>query len=173
MILTALLATASSLGASDLWIHVRVTEEGRRATTVEVNLPLRLVERLAPLVDARGKRDARICLGTTPMDVAELRAKWQRLSAGEVLVEDDAVLMMQAGARGRELVVRGRDRRDETVVTLPANVIDALLSGERDRLNLEAGVKALAAYGGGEIVAVQDDGARVRIWLDRNPDGSD
>jgi hypothetical protein len=170
IILSILLVAASTVGASDLWIHVRVTESGHRATTVEVNLPLRLVERLAPLVDDGRHRDSRICLGREEMDVAEFRETWKRLRAGEVVVEDDAVLMLQAGERGEELVVRSGETENESVVTLPASVVDALLSGSGDRLELEAAVSALARHGAGEIVSVRDDGTRVRIWLDREPE---
>lgn len=170
VILTILLAASSTVGASDLWIHVRVTESGHRATTVEVNLPLRLVERLAPLVDDGRHGDSRICLGHEEMDVTELRETWRKLRAGEVVVEDDAVLMLQHGDRGEELVVRGRDSENGSVVTLPASVVDALLSGDGDRLELEAAVDALAGHGAGEIVTARDDGTRVRIWLDRDPE---
>lgn len=164
-----LLAAATSMGASDLWIHIRVIENDHRPTSVEVNLPLRLVERLAPMLDQYEHRDAgMIHVGHRNLDAAELRSIWSRLKNGEVVVEDDAILELAQGPRGRILVVRGQDG---TVVSLPADVIEALLGQSRkDRLDLSAGVRALARHGEGEIVSAQDDGTIVRIWLDRNPE---
>jgi hypothetical protein len=170
LIVSILLAVATSLGASDLWIHIRVTETGHRPTIVEVNLPLRLVERLAPMLRDVHHRDARIQLGHSGWSVDELRDVWGRLRNGEVVVEDDAELRLQHGLRGQELVIRELDRRNGSVVTLPATVIEALLAGQRADLDLEAAVRELARYGEGEIVSAQDDGTLVRVWLDSDPE---
>lgn len=172
-ILPVFLLVAGSLGASDLWIHIRVIENDHRPTSVEVNLPLRLVERLAPMLDDYQQRDAEIRLGHKELDVEELRGVWARVRSGEVVIEDDAILELRKGPHGEQLVVTERDSQNGTVVTLPADVIDALLSGPHGYLDLEAAVRTLARHGEGEIVSAQDDGTIVRIWLDRNPEPRD
>jgi hypothetical protein len=168
-----LLTAATSLGASDLWIHVRVIEDDRRPTMVEVNLPLRLVERLAPMINDYQRREAELHVGHHDMNVDDLRRIWSRLQNGETVVEDDAILNLETGERGLQLVVRERHARDGAVVALPADVVEALLSGQRDKPDLEAAVRALASFGEGELVSVRDDGTMVRIWLDRNPEPAD
>lgn len=175
--LTLLILGATSLGASELWIHVRVTETGFRPTSVEVNLPLRLAERLAPILDDAYRHDhdgdVELILGHDEMDVRELREKWTRLKEGEVLVEDDTTLRLVDGPEGEELLISERDRRGRARVTLPADVIEALLSGSRDRLDMTAAVAALARHGEGELVSAREDGAIVRIWLDRDAEPRD
>lgn len=163
------LAAATSLGASDLWIHVRVVDNTHRPTNVEINLPFRLIERLAPMLDEHRHRGARIHFGHDDLNVEELRDLWTRVRTGESVVHDDATLQLQSDPRGDRLVVRDR-YGDGKVVTLPADVIDALLSAPGDRLDFEAAVRALARYGEGEIVTADDDGTTVRIWIDRNPE---
>lgn len=177
LIIALLLAATTSLGASDLWIHVRVIESGHHPTNVEVNLPFGLIERLAPylaeLDHADHHCDNGIRIGHDDMDVEEFRDKWARLKQGEVLVEDDATLQLVDGARGQQLYVTERDGHKTGNVTIPADVIDALLSGGRDRLDFEAAVNALARHGEGELVTARHDDAIVRIWVDRNPDPTD
>jgi len=169
-IFSMLLAATTSLGASDLWIHIRVTENDHRPTNVEVNLPLRLVEKLAPMLEDYESREADIHLGGEEMNVEELRSVWARVQSGEVVEEDDAILELQKNPDGDRLIVRERRFERGAVVSLPADVIEALLSGPADRLDLQAAVKTLARYGEGEIVSAQDDGTMVRIWLDRSPE---
>ena len=45
------------------------------------------------------------------------------------------------------------------------------LSGDGDELNFGAAVTALVESGEGEIVAVTDDDANVRVWVDSVAEG--
>ena len=171
--LSILLAAATSLGASDLWIHIRVVEGDHRPTSVEVNLPLRLVERLAPMLEDYQHRDAEIHLGHEELNVEELRSIWARVKGGETVIENDTILVLRADSRGDQLVVTERDGGDGVEVTLPADVVEALLSGPGDHLDLEAAVRTLTRHGEGELVSATDDGTIVRIWLDSNPEPRD
>ncbi len=61
-----------------------------------------------------------------------------------------------------------QDDNDESVdVRVPERVVDALLSGEGDELNLEAAIHALVEEGEGELVTVTSQDERVRVWVDR------
>jgi hypothetical protein len=50
-------------------------------------------------------------------------------------------------------------------------VVAALLSGESGELDLVAAVRALAAHGETELVAVTDRDESVRVWVDADPNG--
>ncbi len=170
LMISMLLAMATSLGASDLWVHIRVIENDHRPTNVEVNLPLRLIERLAPMLNDYRHRDSEIYLGHDELNVLELRQLWDRLQSGEPVEEGDSILQLESASEGRRLVVRERHSENSAVVSLPADVIEALLSGPRDELDFKAAVRTMARHGEGELVSAQDDGTVVRIWLDRDPE---
>jgi hypothetical protein len=59
-------------------------------------------------------------------------------------------------------------------VKVPLSVIDALLSGKKDELDLVAGLRTLSAQGDTELVSVKDGEDTVRVWVDsKNTNGSD
>jgi hypothetical protein len=70
--------------------------------------------------------------------------------------------------QGGYLMVEVREHGDESTVDvrIPGSVVDALLSGEGDELDVAAALTALAAHGEGELVTVNDSRDRVRIWVD-------
>jgi hypothetical protein len=45
-------------------------------------------------------------------------------------------------------------------------VVEALLSGSKDELDITAGLHALASQGDVELVSVKDDENTIRVWLD-------
>ena len=55
-------------------------------------------------------------------------------------------------------------------VELPAAIVDALLGAEGDRLDLPAAARELARAGEQQVVRIDDEGTRVRIWVDRASD---
>ena len=63
---------------------------------------------------------------------------------------------------------QGEEMGGENVdVSLPMTVVDALLSGEDDELNITAAIEALVEEGEGELVTVSGDDEKVRVWVDR------
>ena len=52
-------------------------------------------------------------------------------------------------------------------VRVPARVVDALLSGEGNELDLVAALEALVDEGEGQLVTVTGDDENVRVWVDR------
>ncbi len=168
----ALTAGAGSALAAepDLWLHVKVDERG--GAKVTVNLPLALAEKAMAMIPEDEMRHGRLQLDEGEWTVEELRARWAEVAVAPdvtfVTVEDDdqnVRVWKEAGY----LRVQAREAGDgETVdVRAPAPVVEALLSGEGEELNVGAAVEALAAHGEGEIVAVSDDRERVRVWVDR------
>jgi hypothetical protein len=59
------------------------------------------------------------------------------------------------------------DRQTENVdVRLPMDVVEALLSGNRDELDLLAAIKVLSSHKDLALVTVNDKSQTVRIWID-------
>lgn len=164
---------------ADLWLHVRV--DGRQGETVSVNLPLSLVEAALPLIPEEHLHDGQIVLdhhhwgaGGHRLSVADLRDIWRELKASPdmtfVTVEDheETVRVAKSGAY---LVVDIDDRgREASQIRMPVAVVDALLSGDGESLDVRAAIAALAEHGEGELVTVSEDDETVRVWVDRIPE---
>jgi hypothetical protein len=71
------------------------------------------------------------------------------------------------------LVVHADEEDGEKVrVTMPLEVVDAMLSGDSDELDLIAALDALASYNGGDLVTVESEDSHVRIWIDSSDSGN-
>ncbi len=175
-----LVLPAGTAAASGRWIHLAV-DEGGGGARVRVNLPLALVERVAEMVPPEARGRSRLVIGDEEVTARELRAIWRSLERGrnvrriEVADPDETVY---AWRHGNLLHLRVRDRpyhepwRAEDVhVTLPAPVVEALLSGPEDELDLRAAIRALARQGEGELVTAAGDDETVRIWVDGSAHG--
>jgi hypothetical protein len=70
---------------------------------------------------------------------------------------------------GDYLYVRSNEEAQQQIeVNIPAPVVDALLSGEGDELDLMTAAKALAQSDAGELVSIRDGDETVRVWVDTN-----
>jgi hypothetical protein len=166
--LTAVVAPVSQ--ASDLWLHIRVAETGSHPTTVKVNLPFSLLERAAPLIEDARIDDGQIEWNGDSMEIAELRETWRSLRSGSGrLSRNGATWTLEARGTEETLVVREGKDSEHAEVRVPAGLVDALLA-DGSRLDLVAAIDAIARLGAGELVAVDEDGTRVRIWVDRIPE---
>ena len=164
LILGAVPATASD----SLWIHVRVDDE--EGSKVRVNLPLSMAEKAMAMVPSDHLDNGRIQLDEREYSVQELRELWAEIQNSPdmtfVTVEqaDESVKVWKQLGKLR-VEVRGL-HGDRVDVQVPVEVVDALLSGDGDELNIGAAVRALAGSGEGEIVAVTDQHNDVRVWVD-------
>lgn len=177
------LATAVALPAIALegdgaaWLHVAVDEAPPRGASVRVNLPLAFVEAALALVPEAEARKVTIAFDGADVSLADLETAWRRLGgrSGTLLTVDEPPLRTVVSRRGGFLVVDSHDRRrgDERVeVRVSAPIVDALLAGDGETLDLAGAVRAMAAAGAGEVTAASDDGDRVRLWVDRSPESS-
>jgi len=75
-------------------------------------------------------------------------------------------------ARAGEIIlvnVSDSDGDDESVrVEIPVPVVDALLSGDGDTLNIGAAIEELSMLRG-ELVRVIESDNNIRIWIDESP----
>jgi hypothetical protein len=176
--LILLLASTAALAASnERWLHVRVEETGPNAENVRVNVPLSLAEKVLPSLQADRIHNGKLRLediDTHGIDLRAVLAALRDLDDHEfVTVESDRENVRVAKSEGYLLVtVRETHERDgkaelETVdVQIPMTVVDAMLTGAPNELDLAAGVRALAALGDMVLVTVKERNSSVRIWVD-------
>lgn len=76
---------------------------------------------------------------------------------------------VRVAKEGDHLLVRVRENHHQNQkvdVRVPMTVVNAMLSGSKDELDLVAGIRALSAYGDTALVTVDDKEESVRIWVD-------
>ncbi|MGD2115861.1 MAG: hypothetical protein PVG07_12450 [Acidobacteriota bacterium] len=166
------LLIALPAAAQDLWIHVKVHEEGGENTRVTVNLPVSFLEGVLPMLEESGHmEDAQIEFDDSDISADDLRRVLQSLkdspdaTFAEVETDTETVVFYK---QGDYLRVETEESHGGTEVQarFPIAVLDALLSAPDDRLDLRAAIQALAAHGPGELVTVRDGATSVRVWID-------
>lgn len=171
LLLAALPLTAAPATAEDLWLHVAV-DEGPEGARVRVNLPLSMAETALGMIPEEEMRNGRIRIDESDLSIAELRQLWNELQTSpdatfvEVEEADERVLVSKSGGYLLVTVHGSGDQTQRVEAKIPAAVVDALLSGEGEELDLTAAIRALAAHGAGELVTVTDDATQVRVWVD-------
>ena len=107
-----------------------------------------------------------------PINVAAMRDLWRALTeVGDtefvtVQGEDETVRIARAGDQITVQVEEREEEGSETVdVQLPIAVLDALLSGDSDTLNVRAAVERLGELRG-DIVRVSENERQIRVWID-------
>ena len=179
------LALVSTVGAAKMeaqqsrpWIHVQVTEPGEDVTNTRVNLPLALAEVALSLVSGEVISKGQIKFDEHEISVEDLRLLWNELKASgdaEFLTmreKDKEVRIVRQGDRIRIHVDKAaegdEDAGDKQVrIEVPVTLVDALLSGPSDRLDLRAALAELTSERG-DIVTVSDGEKRVRVWIDES-----
>lgn len=168
------LPAAAQTASQDLWIHVKVHEEGGDNARVTVNLPVSFLEGVLPLIESSGEfkvDDARIEFENSDITVDDLRRVLQSLkdspdaTFAEVQTDTEKVVFYK---QGDYLRVETEESTDGTEVRahFPIAVLDALLSAPGEQLDLRAAIQALAAQGPGDLVTVRDGETSVRVWID-------
>ena len=167
-------AVAAQDAAPQPWLHVQITGENDGAENVSVNVPLSAAEPMLALVPHRILSDGQLSLAgrDVPFNVAAMRDLWRALTeVGDtefvtVQGEDETVRIARTGDQITVQVEEREEEGSETVdVQLPIVVVDALLSGDGDTLNVRAAVQRLGELRG-DIVRVSEDERQIRVWID-------
>jgi hypothetical protein len=174
LVLAALLCLVPARAQeSQPWIHVRVTDNDEGGKKVSVNLPLSLAKVALEVAPRDVMEKGRLKLKEKDISVADLRRLWTELKASGdaefVTVEekDKTVRVTRAGNYLR-VDVKNQSEKNETVqVRMPIVVVDALLSGEGETMDIGAAIAQLNGQSG-EIVTVDGSDSQVRIWIDEN-----
>jgi hypothetical protein len=167
----ALFLMAGISQAAGQWVHVHV-DNPAKSEKVKINIPVSLMETMLPLIEEKGVQKGKIKLEDKELKVEDLRKMWNELRKqgdAEFLSVEDKDTSVRVYTEGNFLMVQPEKASKEKVkIKVPLSVVDALLSGHGDELNLTAAVKALKDSGVRDIISVQDDENIVRVWIDEN-----
>lgn len=166
------MAVAAESRRDNLWFHMQV-HEGKDDSHVMINLPLSVVEKSAHFLpkDSNG-RSGKIRFNDEEMNKAELRSIWndvrrQRDMTFLTVKETDGRVKM--AKQGNYLLIHAAEegaRRENVEIRVPLAVVDALLAGDGDELNVRGALEALVRVGEGELMTVTGDNETVRMWID-------
>jgi len=170
-------AQASSSQATaahgDRWLHVRVISTDSKGETVKVNVPLELAEHVLPAINHDRLHNGKVRVGNIDCDGVDVRAVLDAVKTAKdgefVTVQKKDADISVAKKDGQLLVhVRDKDRpkAQQVEVKVPMKVVEALLSADKDELDVVAALHALAAQGDTELVSVKDEENTVRVWVD-------
>ena len=154
------------------WIHVRVTEHDD-GTKVSVNLPLSLAKVALEVAPRDVMEKGRIKLQEKDISVADLRRLWAELKTSgdaEFVTVEEKDQTVRVARAGDHLTVDVNDqsgKNEKVQIRMPLSVVDALLSGEGEDLDVGAAIEQLREQRG-EIVTVDGSDSEVRIWIDEN-----
>ncbi|MFQ5694910.1 MAG: hypothetical protein ACE5HB_02885 [Terriglobia bacterium] len=173
----AVLATALATPAlaqaqgGERWLHVRVEKTGEDAELVRVNIPLRLAEKVLPAIHAGHMRGGRVRahLGRHDVDLRAILEAVRDTADGEFITVEKNDETIRVAKESGYLIVRVDERgeKGERVdAKVPMAVIEALLSGEEDELDVLAAIRVLNEMGEEVMVRVEGKNETVRIWVD-------
>jgi hypothetical protein len=170
--------------AADRWVHVKVEEGGTQGETVRINLPLSLAEKVLPAIHTDKLCAGKVKVGKVDVHDLDLRAIMEALRTApdnEFITVESRHENVRVAKAGGNLLIKVQENKEtagtkaktetktraETVnVTIPIPVVEALLSGAQDELDILAAVRALGAVGDTVLVSVDDQHSKVRIWVD-------
>lgn len=174
--LTGITATAF---AGDPWLHVRVVESGRHGEHVRVQVPLKMIKALLPLVETDEFHDGHIYLGRDHLEGADVRAILETLHEvedGDFVRVDGRDESVRVAKRGGFLHVRVEemdawgDEEEVVRIKMPLAVVEAMLVADSDELDMIAAIEALERFGDMDLVTVDDGDSRVRVWIGERQD---
>jgi predicted component of type VI protein secretion system len=163
--------TSKSTSSKNPWIHIEVLEAGQKEATVKVNLPLKLARTALEMAPDDVMDEGHIRIERTDLTVSDLRKLWKDVrEAGDaefvtVQKKDSTVNISRKGSK-LFINVDERDSKEQVRVEVPVSLVDALLTGSGDTLNVDAAVAELEKMGPGEVVHVVDGHDSVRIWIE-------
>ncbi len=172
LMLVAVLAIGSAATAADLWLHVRVEEDGGEST-VRVNLPMSMIEKAMPLIGRHaGHHEGTIVLDDLDVELDDLRLVWNELMAGPDMVYvrvDDHDEKVRVAKEDGFLLVDVEERRaggDTVRARVPLGLVEVVLASPDGEVDIQLVFDHLRQMGGGDLVTVRGDDEFVRVWVD-------
>jgi hypothetical protein len=179
-ILGCLLLVVPAAGAAEKWLHVRVVEDGGDGETVNVNIPLSLVERMLPLISVDELQAGKLRLDALDeelgqIDLRELAAALRDAPDADYLTIQGKDEKLRVAKEGEFLVInadeRGRGSAETVRVRIPLAVVDAMVGSDPNELDLVAALQVLSEYDDAPLVDVQSDDSSVQVWIDSSETG--
>jgi hypothetical protein len=162
-----------SSSSTDRWLHVRVNNGESKDETVRVNVPLDLAEKVLPSIDRDRLHGGKVRIEDIDCHGVDVRAVLDAVRSSKdgefVTIQDknsDVRVAKQNAYIYVHVIDKNGSKKSRVEVKVPLKVVDALLSGKKDELDIAAGLRALAAQGDTELVSVKDNESTVRVWLD-------
>jgi len=174
IVLLAALFTTGFIQAGDSWLHVKVDSPEGGGEMVRVNIPFSLVETILPMVGEKQLKDGKLHLEGVSEDGLDLRAvleQFRNSSDADFVKVRDGDENVTLSKKGEFLLVNATDVGEggKVRIRLPLAIVDALLAGEPDSLDLAAALEGLSRDEG-DLVSVEDGEETVRIWVDSRND---
>jgi hypothetical protein len=169
-LLLPLFLSPASGADRDQWLHVAVDEKGEGGDRVRINIPLTLVQAVLPLIEAHEFRHGRVILEDEEFSRADLKAILAAVrdaQDGEYVTVEGADEHVRVAKEGKHMLIKVTEPHEDVDVKMPVAVLDALLTGEDDELNIQAAITALADNAEGTLLTARDGKETVRIWIDR------
>ena len=153
------------------WIHIEVMEAGQKEAKVKVNLPISLARTALQMAPDDVMDDGHIRIDHNDISVSDLRKMWKDVrEAGDAefvtVQENDSTVKISRKGSKIYVHVDERGNKDQVRVEVPVSLVDALLAGSGETLNMDAAVAELERMGPGEVVHVVDGEDSVRIWIE-------
>ena len=176
LIVTIGLLSAGMLSAATIqrWIHVRVESAKGTSGDVSFNLPIEMASAVLPAIPSDHEHHGKFNIQAS-VNGADLRALLDsvRNSPDNVFVtmqRHDADVSVAKS--GRFLLIKivekpsAEHHTGKTIaIKVPTSVVRAMVSGDSDELDVNAGIHALAREG--EVdVTMNSDKETVRVWTD-------
>jgi hypothetical protein len=166
-------STSSTSGHGERWLHVRVISTNSKGETVRVNVPLDMAEKVLPAIDHDRLHNGKVRIGCMDCDGVDVRTLFEAVRGakdGEYVTvqsnDADISVMKKDGQMLVHVHDKNKSKDSRIEVKVPMKVVEALLSGTKDELDIVAGLHALAGQGDVELVSVKDDQNTIRVWLD-------
>jgi len=155
------------------WLHVHVEGGGDARENVAINLPLQAVGAVMAMApDDIISPDGRLVVAEEHgVSVSDIRQAWQSIKdAGDdefvtFMNEELTVRVARAGDRIEVRVEGSGEDAENARVDLPLALVDALLSGDGEALNVAAAIDQLSTLRG-DIVRVTEEEREIRVWVD-------
>jgi hypothetical protein len=165
-------SVSSSLVAQkkDPWFHVEVKENKAEPEYVKVNLPMSMVDVALNVIKDKKFNKGHFKLPTDEVSIADMRKIWSELrkagNAEFVTVEkkDETVRVAKDG--NYVLVKITENKKQKVDLKVPVSVVDAVLAGSGDELDIKGALLAMQKQNAGEILTVNDNQTQVRVWID-------
>ena len=183
-LMVSILAFAALAAPADRWIHIRVIESGPDGDRVRINIPLSLAEAVLPTIKSDKLCDGKVKVEGHAFAEVDLPALLEAVRKAQdnqyVTVEskDENVEVAKAGEfllikvhenhTGAGKFAKANKATNTVDIKIPFKVAHALLSGNKDELNVLAALRALDEYQSLDLVTVKDDSDNVHIWVDSN-----
>ena len=164
------LAEQQSAPESQSWVHVQIEGDRDDAQRVALNLPLGAVGAvmaLAPRDVLSAEGHLRIA-EQHGVSVSDIRTMWREIMAAgdsEFVAVEQEDRTVRVARLGDQIQVRVDGAEESVRVDLPTVVVDALLSGDGDTLNIAAALDELQTLRG-DIVRVVENERQIRVWVD-------